>query len=378
MRLASAVAVVSLALTAAACRTAPSGRPAEDKELVLKLKELGIEGKSYTNDLGQVSSIHLGNVYVIGSDLLIEDIHGHLTYLDGATQNARWEYTSMPGPFDKKPDYTPSAIIGVSNGFVFVISRNNGTTDMEPRRIDIVPSGAPVATDSTIYVPNYPTPSGNKTVQAVNIATGYMGWGVRTNADIVGGMAKSGPGAGDEFYFATTDGWVFAYPTYTSTAPSIEAGWTSNIHGSIREDLAVEGPDLGLVATDGRLICMDRVTGVVRWEAYADAKEHAEGAPMFSSKLLFYRCGGEYRAFARDTGAKVWAVKDATGFVAERGGRILLSGPGGRLISVDKKTGEVLGRASVGGWHFPTRVQPDSTIFAVSAYGAVTSVEFGY
>src|SRR5262252_4278780 len=84
MRLASATVVVALALTTAACRTS-MGRPSGDKDLAAKLRELGIEGKTYANDLGQVASIRVGNVYAIGPDLLIEDIHGHLTYIDGAT-----------------------------------------------------------------------------------------------------------------------------------------------------------------------------------------------------------------------------------------------------------------------------------------------------
>jgi len=377
MRLASAIVVVALALTTAACRTA-AGRSAGDKDLAAKLRGLGIEGKTYANDLGQVGSLHLGKVYVAGTDLLIEDTRGHLTYIDGATLNPRWEYYGMPKGFDKKPDFTPSSVIGIAGGKLFVISRGNGTTDLEPRRIDIVPSGAPVATDSTIYVPTYPTPSGNKTVQATSIATGFMGWGWRTNADIVGGMAKSGPGAGDEFYFASSDGMLYAFPTYTATAATTEIGWSTDVHGAVLNDLAIEGPDIAVVTTDGRLICVDRVTGAVRWEAYAGGRERTEGPAMFSAKLLMYRCGGELRAFTRDTGAKVWAVKEATGFVAERGGRMLLSGSGGRLVSIDKNTGEVLGRATADGWTFPTMITPDSTLYAISAFGALVSVETGF
>jgi outer membrane protein assembly factor BamB len=378
MRLASAFVVSALALTTAACRSSVAGRPTGDKELAAKLRDLGVEGKTYANDLGAVSSIRLGNVYVAGPDLLVEDIHGHLTYLDGATLNPRWEYYGLPKGFDKTPDFTPSAVIGIAGGKVFVISRDNGTTEIEPRRIDIVPSGAPVATDATIYVPTYPTPSSNKTIQSSSLATGFMGWGWRTTADIVGAMAKSGPGAGDEFYFATTDGQLFAFPTYPATAASTDLGWSTDLHGAVTSDLAIEGADLGVVMTDGRLVCVDRVTGGVRWEAYAGSRERADGPAMFSAKLLMYRCGGELRAFARDTGAKAWAVKGATGFVAERGGRILLTGSGDRLISIDKRTGEVLGQADARGWTFPPRVVPDSTVYAISSYGAVMSVEVGF
>ena len=377
MRLASAIGIVALALTSAACRTA-APRPTGDKELATKLTELGVEGKTYTNDLGQVASIRLGKVYVIGDDFLIEDIHGHLTYVDGATLNPRWEYYGLPHAFDKAPDSTPSAVIGIAGGKIFVINRSNGTTDMDPRRVDVVPSGAPVATDSTIYVPTFPTPSGNKTVYAVSIGSGFMGWGWRTNSDIVGAMAKGGPGAGDEFYFATSDGVLYAFPTYPATASSTDLGWTTNLHGVVLNDIVVEGNDIGVVLHDGRLVCADRITGVVRWEAYAGSGEQAVGSASFSSKYAFYRCGGELRAFARDTGDKAWAVKGGEAFVAERGGRILLTGHDGTLISVDKKTGKELGRMNAKGWTFPARITPDSTLYGVSTYGALVAIESGF
>ena len=377
MRLASAMGIVALALSGAACRTTPA-HPAGDKALAAKLAELGIEGKTYTNDLGETSSIQLGRVFPVGDDLLIEDIHGHLTYIEGATLNPRWEYYGLPHPFDKAPDFTPSAIIGICGGKVYVINRSNGTTDIEPRRVDVVASGAPVATDSTIYVPTFPTPSGNKTVYAVSLTSGFQGWGVLTRSDVVGGMAKGGPGAGDEFYFATSDGMLFAYPCYASTHHDPEMGWMTSLHGAVTNDLALEGDDLGVVTTDGRLVCVDRVTGKVRWEVYAGAGENAEGSASFSSKLAFYRCGGQLRAIARDTGVKAWAVDGATAFVAERGGRILLAAGKGYLLSVDKKTGAVLSRADVSGWYFPRRVAADATIYAVSSHGVVMSVEAGF
>src|SRR5438093_1119998 len=78
-------------------------------------------------------------------------------------------------------------------------------------------AGAAVANDTTFYAPSYPTPSGNKTVTAISLASGFLGWGNRTSTDIVGGMVKGGPGPGDEFYFATSDGHLYAFPMYGAT-----------------------------------------------------------------------------------------------------------------------------------------------------------------
>jgi outer membrane protein assembly factor BamB len=377
MRLASAIGIVALALSGAACRTA--GLPKSgDIELEAKLVKLGVEGKTYTNDLSQVAAIRVAKVYVIGDDFLIEDLQGHLTYVDGATLNPRWEYFGLPRVFDKAPDYTPSAVIGLAGGKLFVINRSNGTTDIEPRHVDVVPSGAPVATDTTIYVPTFPTPSGNKTIYAISIGSGFMGWGWRTNSDVVGAMAKGGPGAGDEFYFATSDGVLYAFPTYPAGAATTDIGWTTNLHGVVLNDIVVEGNDIGVVMQDGRLVCADRITGAVRWEAYSTSSEQAVGSASFSSKYAFYRCGGELRAFARDTGNKVWSVKGAHSFVAERGGRMLLAGNDGTLISVDKKTGQELGRADAKGWTFPTRITPDSTVYGVSEHGTLVAIESGF
>lgn len=378
MRSASVLGLVALALLGAACRTAGT-RPAGDRELAAKLRDLGVEGKTYANDLGQVANIRLGRVHMAGNDLLIEDIHGHLTYVDGATLNPRWDYYGLEQPFDKKPDFTPSAIVGIAGGKVFVINRANGTPEIEPRVLDVVPSGGPVATDSTLYVPTYATPSGNKTVYAINLVSGFQGWGWRTNSDVVGGLVKGGPDAGDQFYFATTDGVVYAFPTYPASTADPEMGWMTNLHGSVTNDLAHEGEDLGIVTNDARLVVLDRITGGVRWEAFPESsRETATGSASFSSSLVFYRCGGELRAFDRTTGERVFAVPHGLSFVAERGGRVLVMADGGRLVSLDRKSGKVIGVADVRGWTFPPRVQPDATIYAVSTHGAVMAVELGW
>jgi hypothetical protein len=377
MRLASVSGIVALALTGAACRTSPV-HTAGDKDLAAKLRELGIEGKTYANDLSQVASVAVTKVYPIDDDLLIEDLHGHLTYIEGATLNPRWEFYGMPRGFDRRPDSTPSAIIGLAGGKLFVLTRNNGTTVVEPRRIDIVASGAPVATDSTLYVPTFPTPSTSKTIQSVSIGSGYMGWGWRTSSDIVGGMAKGGPGAGDTFYVATSDGRVIAFPTYETTERDPEIGWETNLNGAITSDLSIDRDDIAVVMTDGRLVLVDRIAGSPRWEAYASGNERAEGSASFSAKHVFYRCGGELRAFDRATGAKAWAVRGASAFVAERGGRMLLSTTDGRLLSVDKTNGKVLASMNAGGWTFPRRASADTTIFAISRTGTLVAVEFGF
>jgi hypothetical protein len=376
MRLASAFVILALAMTASACRTAPT-RPFDDKDLAGRLVDLGIEGKTYVTDLAQVDSIHLGRIHDAGADLLLEDIHGHLTYVDGATLNPKWEYYGLGGPFDTAPSLTPSAIVGISGGRLHVISRMNGVPEIEPHVVDVVPSASPVATDQTLYVPSYPTPAGNKTIFSIALASGYHGWGWRTSGDVVSNVVKGGPGAGDTFYFVTTDGQLFGFPTYAATERSPEPAWATDLHTSVRQHLALEGDDIAVVGADARLILVDRITGKVRWEAYPNKGERADGSATFSSKHVFYRCGGELRAFARDSGAKAWAVPGATGYVAERGARMILAAGAGHLISVDAKTGEVLGRATMSGWNFPVRVAADSTFYAVSGDGKLVAVEFG-
>ena len=108
MRFASVLGIVALLVTTAACRTS-GNRPAGDKDLAQKLRGLGIEGRTYTNDISQVASIRLGKVYVMDNDLLVEDIHGHLAYINGNTLFARWEYQGMPAPFEQTPCATPTA-----------------------------------------------------------------------------------------------------------------------------------------------------------------------------------------------------------------------------------------------------------------------------
>ncbi len=376
MRLVSAIGILAIASTVGACRSYPS-RPLLHEDLTAKLNKLGVEGKTYANDLGQVASIHVHRVHTIDRDLLIEDVHGHLTYIDGATMNPRWDYYGLGRTFDEKPDHTSTAIVGLAGGKLFVLSRANGTTDPDPSRVDVIPSSAPVANESTIYVPTYPTPGGNKTVYAISLATGYQGWGWRTDSDIVADLAKGGAGGGDTFYFVTADGFLYGFPTFQATERSPEPAWTAAMASGVSKDLVVEGDDLAVVTEDGRLVLVDRITGNIRWEAYPAAGEHATSAGQFSSRHAFYVVNGELRAFARDTGMPVWKVRGATRFVAERGGRMLLMAGPDTLLSVDTATGEVLGNARVAGWYLPTRVARDATVIAVSNRGEIVSVELG-
>ena len=225
MRLASATSWALLALFVAGCGSVPEAP--DDEGLKAGLAALGVEGRTYVHDLGQLSEMLVRDVYADGGDFLIEDVHGHLTYVDGDTLNVRWEYLGMDAPYTMAPSFTPSTITGISNSKVYVLTRSAGVPEPTPRWVDLIPSAAPVATDSTAYVPTYPTPAGNKTVYAVGLGSGYIGWGARAKGDVVSSMAKGGPEAGDTFYFATTEGGIVAYPAFLASERNPEPAWTA-------------------------------------------------------------------------------------------------------------------------------------------------------
>jgi outer membrane protein assembly factor BamB len=229
-----------------------------------------------------------------------------------------------------------------------------------------------------MYVASYPTPAGNKTVYAVSLGSGYIGWGARTSGDVVANLAKGGPLGGDTFYFATTNGAIFAYPTYLASERDPEPAWQVNAAADVRYDLAVDENDLAVVTGDGRLICYDRITGNVRWEAYPTAGEHAQSAAQFSASLVFYRRGGALHAFDRASGVPRWSVKGGERFVAERDGRILVTASGSRLVAVDAKSGEVEGSAHMPHVIFPVQRTPNGTVVAITRSGLMVAVEYGW
>lgn len=372
----SSVLVFVFAAGAAGCAST-AARPAPDP-LIASLKDLGVEGRSYVNDLGAVSSIDLRAVHPMEDDFLVEDIHGHLSYVDGTTLNARWSYFGMTAPFDERPDVTETMVVGVSKGTVYALSRRNGLDELSPAPVGVVLSAGPVANESTLFAPTYATPVGNKTVQSVGLSSGYLGWGWRTNDDIVASLAKAGPHGGDMFYAATTRGDVYGFPTFPEHERDPEPAWKTPLNAGVHRDLVVLGDDLGVVTSDNRLVCLDRITGRLRWEAYAAPREQAASAAQFSAKHAFYVCGGELRAFDRATGSKAWAVKGASHFVCERGGRTIVASADGTLTAVDTATGKVLGSAKAPGWTFPARTVPDATVFAVSNRGTIVGIESGW
>jgi outer membrane protein assembly factor BamB len=375
MRLAYAAGVLALATLATGCATAP--RQDTDKVLKRTLDALGVEGRSYAMDLSMAASVHVKNVHRAGGDLLLEDIHGHLTYVDGTTLTPKWDYYGLGQPFDVKPDLTPSAIIGLAGGKLYVISRHNGTIDGDPMFVDVIPSAAPVSTDSTLYVPTYATPTGDDTVTAVSLGSGFKGWGVKTNEFVVADMAKGGTQGGDTLYFATANGAIFAYPTKLASEPRPEPAWSAHAYSPIRHNLVVDGDDLGVVTADGRLICYDRVTGNVRWEVYPDSGERAGSRAQFGPNHTFYVCGNELRAFDRETGRRAWSHREADRFLAQRGDRVLV-GNGKRIWALNATSGKVISCVNAPGVIIVPDSTADQTVYAVSPTGVIVAVELGW
>jgi outer membrane protein assembly factor BamB len=362
-------------LATAACQSTPA--PSDD-EIEVRLEALGVDGKTYVHDLAETSSIHIHAVHQVDGDFLIEDVHGDLTYVDGATLNVRWEFYGLDEPFVEAPSFTPSAVIGISGNQMHVITRDNGVPSPSPRYVDVIPSAAPVATDSTMYVATYPTPSGNKTVYSIGLGSGYVGWGARTRGDVVASLAKGGPLGGDTFYFATTDGALYAYPTYAATERQPEAAWQAHVAADVRFDLVVDGDDLGVVSGDGRLICYDRITGNVRWEAYPDSGQWPESSAQFSENHVFYRRGGKLYAYDRETGAGLWSVEDGRSFIGVRDGRVLIAADGEMVLAIDAATGEVKGSVHMPHVWFPVQSATNGTIHAITDEGLIVAVEYGF
>lgn len=378
MRIPSATGIVLAAALTAGCATA-GPRPLEHPELQNQLGQLGVEGRTYHIDLADTQSIHLHDVHLMGQDLVVEDIHGHLTCLDATTLMPRWDYYGMPTHFDERPSVTPSDIVGVAGGKLFVIARHNGTIMGDPVRVDAVLSARPVATSSTLYAPVYAAARGDDKLITVSLGSGFQGWGFYSDDAIVADMAKGGTGDSALIYAATSAGALVAYPANLASQPKPEPAWIGHAAAPVRRDLVVNGDDLGVVTSDGRLICMDRITGRPRWEAYPSSGELAGSSAQFSDTHVFYVCGGELRAFDRATGRKAWALEGATEYAATRGDRVIVRmGNGGLYMAVDAESGETVGMANLGDAHIVPQATVDATVYTVGAQGLIMAVESGF
>jgi outer membrane protein assembly factor BamB len=382
MRLPSALFVLAsaaLAVVAAApgCSTTVAPAPKPEPALA-SLKDLGVDGRTYVADLAADRVFHVNRVFPAGDDLIIEDLKGGLVYLDGSTLNPRWAYYGLPRPYDAQPDVSESLVVGVCKGRIHAITRSAGVEIFEPREIPVVPSAGIVANETTAYVPTYRTAAGNRTIVAVNLADGYLGWGMRTASDVTLDLAKAGLHGGDMFYVASGNGEVLGIPAFVATERDPEPAWIAPLRSRVTQRLTVSGEELGVVTDDNRLVCLDRITGTTRWEVYPNSGEKATAPAQFSPSLAFYVCGGEMRAFDRATGAKAWAAKGPSKFVAQRGARTILTDGRGTLWAVETKTGKVLGTKSMPGWNFPARAAADATVVAISSAGMVIAVETGW
>lgn len=376
MRIPSATGIVLAAALTAGCATA-GPRPLDHNALESALGELGIEGRAYHIDLADTQSIHLHDVHHDGQDLIVEDIHGHLTCLDAGTLMPKWDYYGMNGPFDEAPSFTATDLIGVSGGKLFVVARKNGTIDGDPMRVDAVLSARPVSTGSTLYAPVFASAIGDDKMITVSLGSGFQGWGYYADDDILADMAKGGSGESTLIYMATTAGALFAFPAELASQPKPQPAWIAHAAAPVRRSLVVDGDDLGVVVSDGRLMCLDRITGRARWEAYPEPGELAGSSAQFSDSHVFYVCGGQLRAYDRATGRMAWALDGATEYAATRGDRVICHMQDGLYVSVDAASGEIKGTANLGNAQILPAVAADSTVYAVTDDGLLMAVEFG-
>jgi len=252
----------------------------------------------------------------------------------------RWLSNEPTGRVTAPPAPNGWGVVLTCGSDVFVFDRNYGNLTLK-KHLPVPPSAAPVATDSTLYVPTFV----ESQLRTFDLDTGLSGWRYRTSKGVNARPALVGTPPRQMIYVAGIDGKVAALPAIPASgfAPA-SSSWSVMTHAAVSADLADDGSSTVFVASeDTKLYAVDRVTGFVQWSA--PLGEPLVHAPIAVAGHVFQHAGDTFHAIDAITGEDKWQIGDDLGegaFVAAgAGGSLYVYDGAGTLHEVDPATGSV-------------------------------------
>ena len=181
-------------------------------------------------------------------------------------------------------------------------------------------------------------------------------------------------------YFATTAGSVYALNGDRSTPWSGLPNGAFQADRSVAADLAVDDYAVYVASTDSKLYALDRGTGKVRWQYFAQAP--LMDAPVVTADSVYQAVPGEGMVkLAKESGVvgieyrePLWTAKGVTQVVAFGGGNVYGVGSGGRIVAIDDATGEVKFASESGGFDDFAYDDAGATIYAATRAGRIVAV----
>lgn len=179
-------------------------------------------------------------------------------------------------------------------------------------------------------------------------------------------------------YFANTQGHVYAVDEKRNSVwPQLEKGYFEA--GPVEADIELDAGSLYLASTDTKLTSLDRKTGKVRWEYYA--QEPLAQRPIITDETAYVRTRGMgLVALDKDKGdfhrRPVWSNHEATKFLSEDSRYAYALLRNNAIGAMDRKTGAISFRSPPSDIDFfVTNTAKDGIIYGVTKKGYVIAIK---
>lgn len=225
-------------------------------------------------DIGATGPVALTGLYLMDQDLLAVDTTGRLVCLSRRDLNANWVSTlKYPLAFPPTQSATHYVFVEKDNQGAYWIQaftrRSGAESDRSPIRLAFSATTGAAATMSAAYVGSLGSPRDNKTLEAINLQDGSVGWGVYTSGRILATPMMTD--SGESFIIASEDKSVASYPANPAGAGSQKPLWEMNTFAANRCAPALTKDLMFLGSDDNMLRCMDVHSGSVIWMKGCDA-----------------------------------------------------------------------------------------------------------
>jgi outer membrane protein assembly factor BamB len=201
---------------------------------------------------------------------------------------------------------------------------------------------------------------------------GYHKWSLDTG--MILGTPISHEGA---CYIGSTDGNVYAINEDRAATWSLEDG-VFKTYGPIIADMCVDNTGCFVAGTDGRLYCIDRSTGKLKWEYFAQANLTV-GPASTPGSLYLPIPGTGLAAISKNEGDFIrkarWVDPNATELLAEDAKFAYVLNADGTLAALNRATGELKFQSGKPGFTAYAQNIKDGIIYAAGANGHVYSIK---
>lgn len=290
----------------------------------------------YVHDLSRAVGrpVALAQVYAMADDVLAVDTQGTLFCLSRRDLTPRW-VSSLRSPLHAPIAESATHYVCLerdARGAAWLewFSKRSGTPgNASPARLPFTPSSGVSATSGYAYVGSLGSPIDNKTVEAINLADGKIGWGYRTPTRVL--ATPSVDPSGEILLVLSEHRTITSLPTAQPGGPA-RVNWTLETLGTNTAAPAFAREWAFVVSEDNLVRCLDVGSGEVRWLRGIDAAGRktpwvvgrtsvgmvptgGEGSPMARVETyegyVFVKASNGLHAFDAATGAEVF--KDPRG-----------------------------------------------------------------